>query len=175
MNITTKLRRIEPSVYVGTYHKYNCGSIDGDWVSLEGHDKESFYEACKELHKDEADPEFMFQDYEHFPKEFYGESGLDDEIWEWLALDEYDRMMVDMYEEAVGNGRNITDANDAFYGKYDSEEDFAVNFAEETGAIPRDCPRWITSCIDWNRVWESELTHSFCTSSDGNWVWVFRR
>jgi antirestriction protein len=166
----------DPSVYVGTYAKYNNGSIDGAWVSLEGHDKESFYEECRELHKDEADPELMFQDFQNFPRDFYGESGLDNQIWEWLELDDDERMMVEMYYDAIGNGRNITDANDAFVGKYDSEEDFAQQFSEETGGIPSDCPTWITSCIDWNRVWESELTHSFCTSTDdNNQVWVFRR
>lgn len=52
-----------PSIYVGTYHKYNCGSIAGKWLNLtEYSSKEEFYEACKELHSDEEDAEFMFQD-----------------------------------------------------------------------------------------------------------------
>ena len=80
----------EPAVYVGTYEKYNNGSIGGGWMSLEGHDKESFYAACAELHSDESDPEFMFQDFQNFPREFYGESGLAAEIWDWLELDEDD-------------------------------------------------------------------------------------
>ena len=28
------------SVYVGTYHKYNCGSLKGAWVNLESFDDE---------------------------------------------------------------------------------------------------------------------------------------
>lgn len=53
------------SVYVGTYAKYNAGSIYGDWLMLSDYaDIEDFYEACRELHADEEDPEFMFQDWE---------------------------------------------------------------------------------------------------------------
>ena len=60
----------EPRLYVGTYAKYNSGSLRGAWMSLEGHDKESFYAACAELHKDEADPEYMFQISRDSPASF---------------------------------------------------------------------------------------------------------
>lgn len=66
----------EASVYVGTYRKYNEGSIFGKWLKLSEYtDKEEFYTACRELHQDEEDPEFMFQDYENIP------NGLIDECW----------------------------------------------------------------------------------------------
>jgi len=49
-------------IYVGTYAKYNAGSIKGAWLDLEDYsDRDAFLEACRELHKDEQDPEFMFQ------------------------------------------------------------------------------------------------------------------
>jgi len=165
----------EPAVYVGTYAKYNNGDLTGKWISLEGHDKESFYEECRELHKDEEDPEFMFQDFQCFPRDFYGESGFDDAIWEWLELDDDERTMVEMYDDAVGNGRDIRAAKDAFYGKYESEADFSESYALDTGAIPNDCPIWITSNINWQWVWDSELTHSFCSASDGDSEWIFSR
>ncbi|NCH73591.1 antirestriction protein ArdA [Cronobacter dublinensis] len=54
-----------PAVYVGTYHKYNCGSIYGQWFDLTDFDDEDeFQEACRALHANESDPEFMFQDWE---------------------------------------------------------------------------------------------------------------
>ena len=44
----------EARVYVGTYGKYNNGSLFGAWLDLSDYaDKEEFYEACRELHKDE--------------------------------------------------------------------------------------------------------------------------
>lgn len=58
----------EARVYVGTYAKYNNGSLFGKWLDLSDYsDKEEFIEACWELHKDEEDPELMFQDYENIP------------------------------------------------------------------------------------------------------------
>ncbi len=61
MSITTTT----PAVYVGSYHKYNCGSISGKWFDLtEFECREDFYEACQALHADERDAEFMFQDWE---------------------------------------------------------------------------------------------------------------
>ncbi len=55
---------MENKIYVGTYHKYNNGSIAGAWIDLENLSEEEFYSKCKELHKDETDPEFMYQDFE---------------------------------------------------------------------------------------------------------------
>ncbi len=56
---------VAPAVYVGTWHKYNCGSIAGRWFDLTTFDDErDFFAACRALHQDEADPELMFQDYE---------------------------------------------------------------------------------------------------------------
>lgn len=64
-----------PAVYVGTYHKYNCGSIAGQWFELTDFDSaEDFYAACSTLHADEDDAEFMFQDWEGIPSQFASET-----------------------------------------------------------------------------------------------------
>lgn len=69
-------------VYVGTYRKYNSGSLAGKWLSLADYaNRDEFYAACRELHKDEADPEFMFQDWEGVPSWMIGESHIDAEVW----------------------------------------------------------------------------------------------
>src|SRR5690606_39128692 len=53
------------SVYVGTYKKYNEGSLFGKWLKLSDYsDYNELIAAMRDLHKDEADPEFMLQDYE---------------------------------------------------------------------------------------------------------------
>lgn len=70
-------------VYVGTYAKYNAGSLAGKWLTLADYkDKADFIAACKALHKDEADPELMFQDWEGVPSWMIGESHIDAEVWE---------------------------------------------------------------------------------------------
>lgn len=57
-----------PKVYVGTWGKYNRGSIAGGWLALNDcKDYQEFLRKCKTLHRGERDPEFMIQDTEDFP------------------------------------------------------------------------------------------------------------
>jgi antirestriction protein len=79
-----------PKIYVGTYAKYNSGSIEGEWLDLTDYSSyDEFMEACRELHKDEEDPELMFQDYENIPECFVDESWISENYWEYLeALEE---------------------------------------------------------------------------------------
>ena len=46
--------KLKNTVYVGTYNKYNNGSLFGKWLDLSDYpDKDEFLEACRELHEDE--------------------------------------------------------------------------------------------------------------------------
>ena len=61
-------RSINPSVYVGTWAKYNAGSIKGAWIALRDYSNyNEFMQACYDLHSDERDPELMIQDTEDMP------------------------------------------------------------------------------------------------------------
>lgn len=139
-------------IYVGTYAKYNSGSIAGAWLNLEDYaDRDAFYQACAALHKNEEDPEFMFQDYEGFPKAFYSESSVSDELFDWLELDEDDRNLLAAYQDAIDEKGDIEAARDAFYGIHESPEDFAQSFYEETG-MDKDIPDALRCHIDWEGV-----------------------
>lgn len=71
-----------PKVYVGTYGKYNSGSIAGGWISLaDCENYNAFLSKCKELHKNESEPEFMIQDSVDFP------DGLS--CMEWLSEEDF--------------------------------------------------------------------------------------
>lgn len=77
----------EARVYVGTYGKYNNGSLFGAWLDLSDYsDKEDFYEACRELHKDEEDAEYMFQDWENVPENLIGESWISENFFTLLDV-----------------------------------------------------------------------------------------
>lgn len=84
---TTKTTKPAPRVYCGTYHKYNCGSNAGAWLTITDYaNGDEVIKACAKLHKDEADHEFMFQDFENFPEWFYSETmhAKDfDEVLKW--------------------------------------------------------------------------------------------
>lgn len=79
-----------PSLYVGTYAKYNNGDLTGKWLDLTDYfDAEDFLEACYELHADEEDCELMFQDFEGFPEELYSESASLEDIEKIYQYIEY--------------------------------------------------------------------------------------
>lgn len=82
-----------PRVYVGTYGKYNRGSLAGGWVSLkECKDYQAFLRKCRALHRGERDPEYMIQDSEDFP------DGLD--CMEWLSEQDFNDVIAVCKEEA---------------------------------------------------------------------------
>jgi len=172
-DIISAMKRIvaetTPAVYVGTYGKYNSGSINGKWLNLEDYaSKEDFYEAAKELHKDEADPELMFQDFEGFPKRYYGESSLSDELWDWLELSEEDRELLEVYVDDTGDTKaTIDQARDAFLGTYDSEEDWAEEYLEEIGGLTADNVRSYLEMTDTDkRIISGEEADNFVENED---------
>ncbi len=124
-----------PAVYVGTYAKYNDGSLFGMWVDMvKCGDYDTFMEVCHSLHADEEDPELMYQDYECFPSSWYSESGIDedtfDKIIEFSELDDDDRDAFEEFSDAFGNDC-IESFRDRYMGKWDSEKDFAEHIVDE--------------------------------------------
>jgi len=82
-------------LYVGTYHKYNSGSIAGAWIDLEKcATYADFLAECRKAHKDEADPEFMIQDHEELP------DGL--ACGEWIGESDFNDIKAAMAEEESG-------------------------------------------------------------------------
>lgn len=138
----------EALIYVGTYRKYNEGSIFGAWLKLSDYsDTDEFYKACRELHKDEDDPEFMFQDWEYIPESLIGESWLSGKFFELRDamedLDDTEQEAFDVWLGCSSHNLERTDADrlvvnfrDDYQGAYDSEDDFAGEYADETMEIP---------------------------------------
>lgn len=125
-----------PRVYVGTYAKYNNGSIEGAWLDLENYsDKDDFLAACAELHSDESDAELMFQDFEDIPEGMISESSIDEGLWDWIALDDSDKELLKVYREHVESSGDIETARDAFMGKADSPEHWAEEYANDCGLL----------------------------------------
>ena len=129
-----------PAVYVGTYHKYNCGSIFGAWLNITAFaDYEEFIAVCRYLHRDEADPEFMAQDFTDFPEEWYTEGFMSerefDLIQAYAELDDDEREAFEVYLSAFGSSRDdisiFDNFREAYNGKWSSEEDFAEQLAED--------------------------------------------
>jgi len=162
---------VAPAVYVGTYSKYNSGSIKGKWLNLEDYaSKEDFLKAAAALHKDEPDAELMFQDFEGFPRQYYSESSLSDELWDWLDLDEDDRELLAVYSDERISATNyqqfgfelgddkatIEQARDAFWGKFDSKKDWAMSFIEDSELSAEQAANYLTLTDTDARVMANE-------------------
>ena len=124
----------EARVYVGTYNKYNSGSLFGKWLDLSDYsDKDEFLEACAELHKDEQN--------------LISESWLSDKFFELrdaiekLSETQQEAFFVwcdhhnsDISEEDADD--LIASFEDEYQGEYKDEEDYAYEIVEECYDLP---------------------------------------
>lgn len=129
-----------PRIYVGTYAKYNNGSINGEWLDLDDYaDKDDFTQACLELHEDEDDPELMFQDWDGVPDYFISESHIAPEFWDYMNSDRDEDAKVAYM--ALFDEWNEDDFDERYSGQYDSFTDLAEQLLDDTGeleAIPEN-------------------------------------
>ena len=157
-NKQTKTKKMETiKIYVGTYYKYNCGSIAGDWIDVTGLDKEEFYSKCKELHKEEEDPEYHFQDWEcnHLLDSYVDESGIDEEFWELKeqVKDFSDEQLeaLTAYQSIFGT-IDIEDFEEKYFGHFagffgDINSEFGQHMLEELGELEQ-VPQHLRYYID---------------------------
>ena len=132
------------SVYVGTWGKYNDGSLHGEWIDLSDFDTpEDFKKYCHEkIHGDEPDAELMFQDVEGpaWVHSVISEYGMNyDMVWGWLGLDDWEKPVVDGYIEMYGiDGFSdfdelVSAAQDAYMGGEGQDfDDWVQDFFSET-------------------------------------------
>ena len=163
-------------IYVGTYGKYNAGSIKGQWLDLEDYaNKQEFIDACYKLHADEHDPELMFQDWEDIPSSFISECTLDERTWEWMALDEQERHTVSAYLDEIDQSSEVESALEAFDGEHDSEEDWARDFWDQSG-MSSELPEFAKNYIDYQQfARDASLGGDITFVNQGRRVKAFRR
>ena len=146
-----------PAVYVGTYGKYNSGSLRGVWLDLTTFaDYDEFLAVCRYIHRDEADPEFMAQDFEGFPREWYTEGFMSerefDLIREFAELDDDEREAFEVYVAAFGSSRDdstiFDNFREAYCGKWSNEEEYAEQFAEDCCML-EGAPEFLKSYFDY--------------------------
>ena len=158
-------------IYVGTYAKYNDGNLFGKWLDLEDYyDRDDFYKACAELHSDEEDPEFMFQDWEGIPDDMISECSVDAECWTLLdAYEKYDEDAVNAYCHCFGEW-NENDFNERYRGEYDSWEHMAEELLEETGELNR-IPESLRYYFDYEKYANDLRIGGDFTEHDGYYFW----
>ena len=149
----------ETKVYVGTYAKYNSGNLAGAWLSLSNYsDNEEFVDACKALHSDESDPEWMFQDIEGAASDAISESFIPEYVFEFEALDDSDKETVAAYASILGIGEAnfqyaLEHFEDNFQGTYNSPEEWGEQLLYDCYEVPQ----FLEGCIDVERFTENNL------------------
>ena len=153
-------------VYVGTYYKYNNGSLQGQWVDLtQFEDYEEFMQFCTELHKDEPDAEFMFQDTtcDYVFSDMIGEYGVDKKVFEaiqqYAELEEYQQEILAAFMDAssVDFFEGIEKYEDAYIT--DDIEDYAYQLVKEY-----DIPEFALRYFDY-QSFQRDLEYDFITGS----------
>ena len=146
-----------PAVYVGTYGKYASGSLRGVWLDLTTFaDYDEFLAVCAYIHRDEADPEFMAQDFEGFPREWNTEGFMSerefDLIREFAELDDDEREAFEVYVAAFGSSRDdstiFDNFREAYCGKWSNEEEYAEQLAEDCCML-EGAPEFLKSYFDY--------------------------
>jgi antirestriction protein len=158
-------------IYVGSYAKYNNGSIAGAWLTLTDYiHAQDFLAACYELHNDEQDIELMFQDFDDIHKNYQSECvNLD-------ALYEYVNACNDSNKDIINAGLDceipLDSILDAYQGQYDNDADFAYDMADQCGYLTNMTEIWPFCHIDW-RVAARALMYDFVESNghyfSNNW------
>ena len=164
----------EPSVYVGTYGKYNEGSLRGLWIDLSSFDDyDEFINFCKAIHADEYDPELMAQDYECFPRDFYTEGFISRDDFDNIL--QYSEMCEKHGQEAVDDYMEFAESLDgfeeAYMGEWDREEDFAQHIVDECYDLEKTMGS-LSNFFDYKRYADELFMFDFHFGKHGN---VFRK
>jgi antirestriction protein len=162
------------SIYVGTYAKYNNGSLYGKWLNLSDYsDYDELLTAMYELHSDESYPEFMLSDYEgcsFFEKlGLIGESYISKDIYEIAEQINDSASSLEIFEayvDCIGkmDFNSVYDGVINYYiGEYSDDETFAQCILEDS--IPEGLPNYIY--IDWEATARNLMYDYY--SSDGHY------
>lgn len=123
----------------------------------------------KELHQDEQDPEFIFQDYECSTiiksMGLIGESYISSEIYEVLGAIEdsyYREEFIEAYLDCYGAEDNIHKLIERV-GEYNTDENFVQELLEQTVDMPENLPSYIQ--IDWEST-ARNIKYDYSTSNN---------
>ena len=97
-------------------------------------------------------------DYSSLPN-WFDESSLE-EFFDNYPNSSYDDL--DLWEAAHDCGVEFCNVDEACFGQFNSDEEFAQDLCDQLGEIPKDLPSYIH--IDWEMT-AKELMYDYCESS----------
>ena len=82
------------------------------------------------------------------------------------ACEEWTLHVVDAFIE-IWDIDDVEHIGDAFYGHFDSVEDFVEDYLDQIG---NELPSWV--CVDYDRTWDSALRFDFDFDEDNGIMWM---
>lgn len=160
---------MEMSVRVGTYAKAEQGIKDWERVSLQDfRDKDAFLEYCRELHSDEDNPKFLFQDYEmdvdldEIVDPLISDGDIDASVWELLELNPQELNYVMVAWRHCGSSLSVREAlvagEQAYQGDYEDLESFAYKYYRDyvfeglSSNLSGTFLGPLMGCVDWENL-----------------------
>lgn len=145
-----------PRVWVACLACYNDGTLTGEWVDAT--DADTLRDSINHvLHhggrQGHAGGDWAIHDYDNFYglASTLGENPDLDELAKVAqAIEEHGKAFA-VYAEDVGVSFALENFEEAYQGEYRSEADFAMQLAEDIGALD-DNTTWPHSCIDWDQA-----------------------
>ena len=80
-------------------------------------------------------------------------------------LETNDQEVIDDWLE-IFRIEDIEHLEENYHGRWDSGADYAENFCNDCGYIPKDMPTWIK--IDWEETWEDGFSWDYSISDNGH-------
>lgn len=160
-----------PRIYVASLSDYNAGRLHGRWIDVD-QDLENILAEVTAMLAESREPiaeEWAIHDYEGFGS------------WspsEWEPLETVATVAQGIAEHGpayaayVKWGYDPEDFEECYQGDWESEREFAMEFAEGTGLL-RESDLWPYTCIDWERATRELFYDYWSAPSEGGRVYVF--
>ncbi len=127
-----------PRIYVACLAAYNAGRLHGAWIDA-NQDPDDLHEAIQTMLARSPEPdaeEWAIHDYDSFGGIALQEGTSMDTVSELAAaLVEHGELFGAVYEQFHDIDQAKTCMEDSYLGAWDSLEDWATNFLEETGQL----------------------------------------
>lgn len=166
-------KSLQPRIYIACLAAYNNGYLHGEWVDAD-QSAENLYEEVQKILASSPIPdseEWAIHDYEEFGDLIINEyAGLETVSAMASFVVEHDELGAAVLAHVGGD---MDDASrlleECYHGEYDSEEDFAMSFAEETMTIPDH----LSYYIDYEKMSRDLFINDFFSIDIDNKVHVF--
>jgi len=167
------MTHLEPKIYVACLAAYNNGYLHGEWINA-NQDVDDLYLEIKKILASSPVPdaeEWAIHDYEDFGSLQVSEYASLETISTLASfIAEHNELGAAVLTYAGGDvgeaGRLL---EEAYHGEFNSEEDFAMSFAEETMSVPEN----LSYYIDYEKMARDLFINDFFSIEVENRVHVF--